>query len=411
MLDAGTTVGNFGEVVLAEFLLFLHTERTMICRYDLQSVFSEALPEFFLIPLFAQRRSEDVFRAFKSWHVHIFQREIQVLRTSLGVGGQAPVTGFANFFERVVAGEMNDVDGGPRHFGQGDSAGSGFGFGGGGARARVIFRGTFSFGEGLLDDDVDGAAVFRVHADEAAVLSCLPHGLKDGGVIEHEDAGVGHKELEAGDAFANELAHLFELRRAEIGDDAVEGVVGDGFVVGFLHPGIESMAEGLAFVLNGEVDEGGGASESGGDGAGLEIVGAGSTAKGHVQVGVDVDAAGDDQAAGGVHDTRGVLRGKLRGDGGDFVAVDADVGEGRVGGGYDGAVADYGIKAHLESFGLGRVDVKKKFTAWGPPHPSPCFFEVVILKEFKLFRINTCRSVDSRGLRLPQNGATFLTGE
>src|SRR5258707_1277265 len=180
-------------------------------------------------------------------------------------------------------------------------AGSGFGFGGGGAREHGKFWGTFSFGGGLLDEDGHGAAVFRVHADEAAVLSCLAHGLKDGGVVEHEDAGVGHEELEAGDAFANELAHLFELRGAEIGDDAVEGVVGDGFVVGFLHPGIESMAERLAFVLNGEVDEGSGAAESGGDGAGLEIVGAGSTAKGHVKVGVDVDAAGGHQAPRGVH--------------------------------------------------------------------------------------------------------------
>jgi len=39
------------------------------------------------------------------------------------------------------------------------------------------------------------------------------------------------------------LAHFFELRGAEVGDDAVEGVVGDGFVVGFLHPSVEGMAE------------------------------------------------------------------------------------------------------------------------------------------------------------------------
>ena len=40
---------------------------------------------------------------------------------------------------------------------------------------------------------------------------------------------------------------------------------------------------------------------------------------------------------------------KLGGDGGDFVAVDADVGDASVGGGYDGAVANYGVKTHLRS--------------------------------------------------------------
>jgi len=80
-------------------------------------------------------------------------------------------------------------------------------------------------------------------------------------------------------------------------DDAVEGVVGDGFVVGFLHPGVEGLAERLAFVLDGEIDERGGAAKGGGNGAGLEIVGAGGAAEGHVQMGVDIDAAGNDEAS------------------------------------------------------------------------------------------------------------------
>src|SRR2546426_2822446 len=246
---------------------------------------------------------------------------------------------------------MNDVNGGAGHFGEGNGTRSGLGFGGGGARERVILRRAFSLGERLLNDHVDGAAVFGMHADEAAVFGGLAHGLEDRRVIEHEDARVGHEELEAGNAFADELAHLFELRGAEIGDDAVESVVGDGFVVGFLHPSVEGLAEGLAFVLDGEVDERGSAAKGGGDGAGLEIVGAGGAAEGHVEVGVDVDAAGNDEHAGGVEDARGVFGGKPGGDGRDFVAVDAHIGEGSVGGGYDGAVTDYGVKAHFYSSG------------------------------------------------------------
>src|SRR5882724_632268 len=347
VLDAGAAIGNLGEIVLAELFLLLEAEGAVVGGNNLQSVFGEALPELFLVPLFAERRSEDILGAFKTGGVHIFQGKIQVLRAGLGVSGQAAVARFADFFERVVAGEMNDVDGRAGHFGESDGTGSGFGFGGGRARERVIFRRALSFGEGLLNDDVDGAAIFRVHADEAAVFGGLAHSLEDRGIIEHEDARVGHEELEAGDAFADELAHFFKLRGAELGDDAVKGVVGDGLVVGFLHPGVERLAEGLALVLDGEVDEGGGAAESGGDSAGLEIVGAGGAAEGHVEVRVDVDAPRNDKHAGRVKDAPRVLRGKLGGDGSDLFAVDADVGETSVDGGYDGAVADYGVKTHL----------------------------------------------------------------
>src|SRR5207253_6038535 len=134
--------------------------------------------------------------------------------------------------------------------------------------------------------------------------------------------------------------------------DAVEGVVGDGFVVGFLHPGVESLAEGLAFVLDGEVDERGGAAEGGGDGARLEIIGAGGAAEGHVQVRVDIDPAGDDQAAGGVQDEGGIFRGELGGHGGDFVAVDAHIGDASIRRGDYRAVADYRVKTHLRSLGI-----------------------------------------------------------
>ena len=122
--------------------------------------------------------------------------------------------------------------------------------------------------------------------------------------------------------------------------------------MGFLHPGVESLAERLAFVLDGEVDQCGGAAESRGDGAGLEIVGAGRAAEGHVEMRVNVDASGDDQTAGGVDHFARVFGGELGSDGGDFIAVDADVGEASIGGGYDGAVADYGVKTHLRSLGV-----------------------------------------------------------
>ena len=115
---------------------------------------------------------------------------------------------------------------------------------------------------------------------------------------------------------------------------------------GFLHPRIEGLAESLSFVLNSEIDQRGGAAEGRGDGAGLEVVGAGGAAEGHVEVSVHVDAAGNDEKASGVNHLAGVLDGELRGDGGNLVAVDADVGDVGIGGGDNGAVADDGVKAH-----------------------------------------------------------------
>ena len=291
----GPPFGNFREVVLAQFLLLLEAKGAVVGGDDLKSVLRKSLPEFFLMPFFAERRRKNVFRALESGRVHIFEREIQVLRTGFCVGGKAAVAGFADFFECLVAGEMNDVDGRAGHFREGDGARSGFGFGGGGASEGVVFRSAFAFGESLLDDDVDGAAIFRVHADQAVVFGGLAHGSKDGGIIEHEDAGIGHEKLEAGDAFADEFAHFIELRGAEVGDDAVKGVVGDGFVMGFFHPGIEGLAQSLAFILDSEIDERGRAAKGRGDCAGLEIVGAGGAAERHVEMGVNVDAAGDEQ--------------------------------------------------------------------------------------------------------------------
>ena len=123
------------------------------------------------------------------------------------------------------------------------------------------------------DDDVDDAAVFGVHADQGAVLGGAGEGFEDGRVVDHQDVGIGHEELEAGDAFADHLVHVFEAAFAEVGDDHVEAVVDAGFAFGLLPPGVEGVAHARASGLDGEIDDGGGASEGGGAGAGFEIVG------------------------------------------------------------------------------------------------------------------------------------------
>ena len=116
VLNARAAVRDFREVVFAHFLLLLEAKRAVIGGNHLQSVFRQSLPEFFLVPFFAQRRREDILGALETGGVHVFERKIQILRTSLRISRQAAVTRFSHFFERLVAGEMNDIDGCAGHF-------------------------------------------------------------------------------------------------------------------------------------------------------------------------------------------------------------------------------------------------------------------------------------------------------
>ena len=115
MLNAGTTVRNLREVVASEFFLLLETEWTVIGRHDLQMIAFEAVPELFLMPLFAKRRCKNIFRAFKAGNIEVFDREIQVLRAGLGIDRKAAVARLPNLFEGFIAAKVHDVDRSSRH--------------------------------------------------------------------------------------------------------------------------------------------------------------------------------------------------------------------------------------------------------------------------------------------------------
>src|ERR1700730_2011874 len=130
----------------------------------------EPLPQLFLMPLFTQRRSENIFRAFEAWLVHVFKRQIKILGTGLGIDRQTAVPGLANLLQRIIATEMNNVNRRTSHFCKRDGAGRGFGFCRGWSGERVIFRSCLALGQGLLDDYVDSSAVLRVHANHGSSL-------------------------------------------------------------------------------------------------------------------------------------------------------------------------------------------------------------------------------------------------
>jgi hypothetical protein len=91
VLDTRSAVGNLAEVILAQFLLFLEAKGAMVGRNHLKRVARESLPELLLVPFFAQRRRENVFRAFESRSVHPFDGEKKILRARFRVSRQATV--------------------------------------------------------------------------------------------------------------------------------------------------------------------------------------------------------------------------------------------------------------------------------------------------------------------------------
>src|SRR6266849_4624267 len=103
VFDPRAAVGNLGEIVLAQLLLLLVTERAMIGGDHLQGILGQALPELFLVPFFAQRRREDILGALEAGYVEVFDGKKKVLRAGLSIGRQAAVARLADLLERFVA--------------------------------------------------------------------------------------------------------------------------------------------------------------------------------------------------------------------------------------------------------------------------------------------------------------------
>src|ERR1700677_1550789 len=202
-------VRNFGEVVFAQDFLVFEAEGAVVRGDDLQVIVFEAVPEFGLMMFFTQRRGEDVLGALEAGAGQFVDGEEQVLRAGFGEDGDASVSCGAHLVQGFFGGEMDDVDRGAGHLGHGDGAVNGFGFGGYGSGEAVVDRGGFAFGDGSFNDDVDDASVFGVEADERAVFGGAAEGLEDGAVVDHQDAGIGHEEFEAGYAFADHIVHVF----------------------------------------------------------------------------------------------------------------------------------------------------------------------------------------------------------
>src|SRR6202040_2796503 len=116
VFDARTAIRNLGEVVSSQFFLVLETKWTVVGGDDLEMIAFETVPELFLMPLFTQGWSKNIFRTFEIGNIEVLNWEIQILRAGFCIDGKTSIAGLTNFLESLMAAQMNNVDRSSRHF-------------------------------------------------------------------------------------------------------------------------------------------------------------------------------------------------------------------------------------------------------------------------------------------------------
>ena len=109
---------------------------------------------------------------------------------------QAALLRVLELAQRVLVREMHDVHRGAGHMGDGDGAVGGLSFCMGRPAVRVMVRLGFAFREHARNYDVDYAAILSMDAAEGVQQACFVHDFVHQPVVDHEDVGIGHEELE-----------------------------------------------------------------------------------------------------------------------------------------------------------------------------------------------------------------------
>ena len=357
VLDATDPVGDLGEASEPHLLLVLHAERAVIGRHHGELVHPQALPQITLVTV---AHLTDVvgivILAADGGAAHplgtleprlaqrLFQRQPEILRAGLGEHVATFMTGGGDLVQRVAGRHVHDVE---RHvagdMAEHDGTMRGFGLERRGPGVAVELRVGVAAGQGLLHQHVDGDSVLGMHHDHRPALGGGLHGPQQLAVVAVEHARVGHEQLEAGDTLVvDEVLHALQRLLVDATDDLVEGVVDGALALCFAMPVGERSVHVAARVLHRHVDDRGDTAPRGSAGAGLERVAGQGAAKGHLHVGVHVDAAGDDVLAGRVDDPVAAFLGEVarRTERGDGLVGDQHVLGDHAGGRDDPAVLD-----------------------------------------------------------------------
>src|SRR5262245_46707053 len=120
----------------------------------------------------------------------------------------------------------------------------------------MVLGGYLASGNRLPHQRVDDIAICCVERYQATVLLESQHGAKQGAIVDHHAATVGHVHLDAGDSRSDEVWHLGKTRLVRLDDDDVKAIVNAGAIAGFPLPGIVGIVQRLALVLLGKVNNG-----------------------------------------------------------------------------------------------------------------------------------------------------------
>ena len=251
-----------------------------------------------------------------------------------GVDGEAGGEAFASFGEAEAAEAVAEVEQ--------DAAGAGVGDAGLEFTAGVAEGGTVA-GVGV-GEDVAGAEVVEDFGDVGRGVADVDHELEF--VVVAEFAGDAEElgavaSVHVGADLDLDTEEAVGVRGDDVGGGFHAGAgvaygVGGGVAVGGVEVdeaeyaglgAVDDVAAEAAGVVVGEaagIDPGSDAG-AGGDGVGVD---AGDGAAAEVDVGVEVDEAGDDVEAGSVDDFAGLAGVEAGGDGGYLAVADGDVGAG-----------------------------------------------------------------------------------
>jgi hypothetical protein len=261
----------------------------------------------------------------------------QVLDQRLAIDPLAVLAGAADGFVALLAGGVDHIERHPGHVGDHDGAVGGLALDLGRAGIGVALGAVIACRQQAGLQIGDHIAVLGMDERQGAQFGAALERGEHLVVVDHQGALVGHEMLEGVDALLlHHLLHLVEDLLAPPGDGHVVGVIATG-TAGLVVPHPQRIDQALIGCGQREVDHHGGSARERGAGAGLEIIGRVGAHEGHLQMGMRIDAAGHDIAAGGVE--LGVAD-EVGADGGDLAALDQHVGlVGQVGGD-DGAVFD-----------------------------------------------------------------------
>jgi hypothetical protein len=163
-------------------------------------------------------------------------------------------------------------------------------------------------GQRLLHQDINHIAVFGVQGNQAAMLLEGLHGAKDGAVVHHQAAAVGHVHLDAGHTLVDKPGHLLQTCFVHLNRNEVKGVIDACTPLGLALPGIVDMLEQITLALLGKVDQGCGPPYGRSTAPGYKII-AGSCAPSEIlQMRMWINTTRNHHSASGIDDFRLVIR-------------------------------------------------------------------------------------------------------